>query len=160
MTTPLPPQAELLRLLLRHRVPFVLIGGHAVNFHGHQRNTEDVDVVWLRSAEAEQRLLGALAEANATWISTEVDPATGVERTVPVTASYVAANHLMMLVTDYGFIDLFDYVPGVPDMTPDEVYARSVVTGDGLRYASIDDLRRMKQAIGRTKDLEDLQNLP
>jgi hypothetical protein len=31
---------------------------------------------------------------------------------------------------------------------------------DGVRFASLDWLRRMKQAAGRPKDLLDLENLP
>lgn len=33
----------LLETLARHGVPFVIIGGHAVNFHGSLRASEDVD---------------------------------------------------------------------------------------------------------------------
>ena len=40
------PDIELLTILRRHAVPFVIIGGHAVNFHGYRRVTEDTDVVW------------------------------------------------------------------------------------------------------------------
>jgi hypothetical protein len=141
-------------------VPFVVVGGHAVTFHGHVRATEDVDIVWLRSPDADRRLVAALKEVNACWIDSDIDPATGLERLVQVTDPYVASKHLLMLVTDYGFLDLFDYVPGLADVTPDELAARSVATPDGLRYASLDDLRRMKQASGRPKDMDDLQNLP
>lgn len=159
MTTNPPSQSELLRLLQRHQVPFVVVGGHAVTFHGHLRATEDVDVVWLRSPEADRRLLGALQELHAGWIASDIDPVTKLERVVPVTAAYIASKNLLMLVTDHGFLDLFDYVPGLPDVTVDELAARSVVTPEGLHYASLDDLRRMKQASGRPKDLDDLQNL-
>jgi hypothetical protein len=36
--------SEFLRLLISHRVRFVLIGGHAVAGHGEPRLTEDLDV--------------------------------------------------------------------------------------------------------------------
>ncbi|MFM7035050.1 MAG: hypothetical protein ACKOYJ_07695 [Planctomycetia bacterium] len=45
------PDHRLFEVLLRHRIPFVVIGGHAVNVHGHLRATEDTDVLWLRSPE-------------------------------------------------------------------------------------------------------------
>lgn len=39
---------RLLDVLSSHDVPFVVIGGHAVTFHGFVRATEDTDVVvWL-----------------------------------------------------------------------------------------------------------------
>jgi hypothetical protein len=36
--------SEFLRLLISHRVRFVLVGGHAVAGHGEPRLTEDLDV--------------------------------------------------------------------------------------------------------------------
>jgi hypothetical protein len=152
------PQFDLLRLLQRHGVPFVIVGGHAVTFHGYVRATEDVDVVWVRSPQAERALLDALLAANACWIADEVDPASGLERLVPVTEPYVKATRLMMLATDYGFLDVFDYVPGCPDADAHELWARAI-DHEGLRYAPLDWLVRMKQASGRPKDLDDLQNL-
>ena len=75
---PDPPSVP--ALLKRHGVPFVVIGGHAVNFHGYGRATEDVDVLWLRTAISEKALFAALAEINAQYISDEIDLATGMER--------------------------------------------------------------------------------
>src|SRR4051794_19802297 len=96
---PMADEQELFELLLRHGVPFVVIGGHAVNFHGYIRTTEDVDVVWVRSPEAERALFTALTELNAAFIGNEIDPATGLERTVPVTLQFIKSMPLMMLVT-------------------------------------------------------------
>jgi len=151
-------QQQLLAVLRRHGVPFVVIGGHAVNFHGYIRTTEDVDVVWLRSPQAEQDLLAALTEVNAAFISNEIDPSTRLERTVPVTLQFIESRRLMMLVTRLGFLDLFDYVPGIPQEKPQLLFDSAVAMGD-LKFVSLDWLRRMKHASARPKDLEDLQNL-
>ena len=156
MTPPL--HLELLRVLTRHQVPFVVIGGHAVSFHGHLRTTEDLDVIWLRSTASEPGLLSALTEANAKWISDEIDRATGLEKLVAVTEAYVSSTRLMMLVTDYGFLDVFDYVPGAPDADVNELYDTGITSGE-VRYVSLEWLRRMKRAAGRPRDVEDLDNL-
>ena len=37
--------AEFIRILNRHRIRFVAIGGYAVAFHGAPRATDDVDVL-------------------------------------------------------------------------------------------------------------------
>jgi hypothetical protein len=153
------PDLRVLDVLTRHGVPFVVIGGHAVNVHGSLRTTEDTDVIWMRSREAEAHLLTALQEIEAHFISAEIDPATGIERTHPVTAGFVRAERLMMLCTTAGFLDLFDYVPGFPD-EPVATIWEAAVQIDGVRFASLDWLRRMKQAAGRPKDLLDLENLP
>lgn len=152
------PPDELLRVLERHGVPFVVIGGHAVNFHGYVRSTEDLDVIWLRAPAAERSLLAALNDIHAQWISDEIDPATRIEKLVTVDAGYVRLNHLMMLVTDHGFLDLFDYIPGFPDVDVQEVFNQSVLS-QGIRYVSLPWLKQMKKAAGRPQDLSDLENL-
>ena len=149
---------KLINTLARHKVPFLIVGGHEVNYHGHQRGTQDVDAIWLRGPESESALLAALAEVNACWVSNEVDPSTRLEKLVPVSASYVASTHLMMLVTDLGFLDLFDFVPGFPEADPAEVYDQGVQSGQ-LRYVSLDWLKRMKSTTNRPRDIDDLEQL-
>ena len=47
---------RLIDVLVKHEVPFVIVGGHAVAFHGYVRATEDTDIVFLRSDGAEAAL--------------------------------------------------------------------------------------------------------
>lgn len=148
-----------LDVMARHNVPFVVIGAHAVSFHGYLRATEDIDVVVHRSPECETSLLAALTELHACWIGREIDPATKLERLHPVGAAYIRSTRLMMLVIDGGFLDIFDFVPGIPDASVAELF-ETAIEKNGRRYASLEWLRRMKQASGRDKDLRDLENLP
>lgn len=145
-------------VLKAHRVPFVVIGGHAVNYHGVLRTTEDCDVVFRRGPGTERRLLAALEEIHAAWISNEKDPRTGIERLVPVTLSYVRSCHAMLLCTDLGYLDVFDYVPGIPSAAAADLFDDAKLA-DGVRYVSLPWLRRLKQASGRPKDLLDLEAL-
>jgi hypothetical protein len=47
MATPLPPDfREFLRLLSAGSVEYLLIGGHAVAYHGYPRATGDLDI-WV-----------------------------------------------------------------------------------------------------------------
>ena len=146
--------------LLDHEVPLVVIGGYAVTFHGYVRATEDVDIVFVRSESSEIALLKALDEIHACWIGNEVDPATGLESLVRVNAAYIGSTRLMMLVTDLGFLDIFDYVPGCPDVSVAELLSASVQHPAGYRFSSLKLLRQMKLASGRPKDLLDLEMLP
>jgi hypothetical protein len=41
LTNPL----QVFEVLARAQVPYVIIGGHAVNFYGYVRTTEDADVI-------------------------------------------------------------------------------------------------------------------
>lgn len=148
----------LIDALHQHDVPVLLIGGHAVAYHGYIRGTEDVDVLFLRNAEAEQSLLTALRAINACQIGDEIDPQTGIERLVPVSESYVVSTQLMMLVTDFGYLDVFDFVPGFPDIPVKRLF-ETAEDLDGRKVVSLDWLRRMKEASGRPSDLLDLKNL-
>jgi predicted nucleotidyltransferase len=153
------PDFVLFDVLTRHGVPFVVVGGHAVNFHGFIRGTEDTDVLWIRSPAAEASLLRALEELAAEYIGDEIDPATGIERTHPVTEAFIRGERLMMLCTRSGFLDLFDYVHGYPSV-PVTIVWETGVDLDGIRFASLEWLRKLKQAAGRPKDLLDLEQLP
>ena len=148
----------LLAVLMRHGVPFVVIGGHAVGVHGYPRATQDTDLVFARSPEAEKALLAALDELHAVWISNEKDPATGWERQVPVTLAYIQGHPIMWLMTDLGFLDIMDHVPGLPEASVQDLVAEAIEI-NGLRYASRPWLIRMKMAAGRTKDLLDIEEL-
>jgi len=152
-------ELEILKVLQRHRVQFVVIGGYAVNFHGFTRATEDMDVVWVRSKEAEGALLEALAEIDARYIGEEIDPATRIERTYPVTLQYIQSWGVMMLLTKFGFVDLFDHIPGFPQEDVRQLMTSSLDVA-GIRYASLHWLREMKRAAARPKDQLDLENLP
>jgi hypothetical protein len=150
---------HLLDVLSSHNVPFVVIGGHAVTYHGFVRATEDTDVVFRRTPEGELSLLAALTEVNACWIADEIDPDTGIERLFPVSLPYIRSSRMMMLVTDFGFLDLFDYIPGCPDDPVEQLFDTALEQGR-YKYASLGWLRAMKTAANRPKDRIDLENLP
>ncbi len=146
--------------LLNQDVPLVVIGGYAVTFQGYVRATEDVDIVFLRNDSSEIALLKALEGMNANWIGKDLDPTTGIESLVRVNAAYVRSTRLMMLVTDFGFLDIFDYVPGCPNVSVEELLSESIQHPAGYRFSSLKHLRQMKLASGRPKDLFDLGMLP
>ncbi|MEP6794882.1 MAG: nucleotidyltransferase [Saprospiraceae bacterium] len=43
----LPRHQEILSLLIKHNVDFLIIGGYAVIFHGYERTTGDIDL-WIK----------------------------------------------------------------------------------------------------------------
>lgn len=145
-------------ILTACRVPFVVIGGHAVNYHGYIRATEDHDIVFLRSPQSEAALYETCRKLNAAWIADEIDASTGLERLVPVSLSYVRATHLIMLFTDLGYLDIYDYIPGFPEEDVTQLFDSAEVLNE-IRFVSLDWLRKMKQAAGRPKDLADLEHL-
>lgn len=152
-------QPKIFELLADHAVKFLVFGGHAVSYYGYIRATEDHDIIFLRTDENEARLFAALEEIKARWISDDRDPATGLERLVPVSLPYIRSSRLMMLMTDLGFLDIFDYVPGCPDRPVEELFADCAVDGR-IEFVSLRWLRKLKELSGRPKDQQDLAELP
>ncbi len=150
---------DIIELLKSHKVPFLVIGGVAVNYHGYIRATEDVDVIFSRNPDSEIKLLNALQSCSASWISNEIDPNTAIEKTVPVNLTYIQATHLMMLTTTHGYLDIFDYVPGNPNLSVERLFQDSEEL-DGVKFISLIWLKKIKKAANRPKDFDDLENLP
>ena len=65
----------------------------------------------------------------------------------------------MMLVTDCGYLDVFDFIPGFPNQPTSELF-KDPVENDRGKYVSLSWLRKMKTVSGRIKDQLDLENLP
>ncbi|NMA43984.1 MAG: hypothetical protein GX946_11485 [Oligosphaeraceae bacterium] len=151
-------KSAIFKCLEAYGVPFVVIGGHAVNYHGFIRATEDVDIVFLRTPASEKKLFRALQEIHASWISNEVDPDTGYEKEIPVSLEFLESNHLMMLSTDWGYLDIFDFIPGFPEMPTEELF-NTAENYRGTKIVSLEWLKKIKSASGRPRDLEDLKNL-
>jgi hypothetical protein len=53
------PDFRVFQVLQSHRIPFVIIGGHAVSFHGYVRGTVHADILWDRTASSEASLVAA-----------------------------------------------------------------------------------------------------
>ena len=51
---------EFIELLLSRRVDFLIVGGHAVAFHGHPRYTGDIDFLVRRTDENAKRMIEVL----------------------------------------------------------------------------------------------------
>ncbi len=61
--TKLPPDSlELLETLATHQVRALVVGGHAVAFHGYARTTEDLDIFFDRGRDNCERLYAALLD--------------------------------------------------------------------------------------------------
>jgi hypothetical protein len=135
-----------------------VIGGLAVIQAGYIRATSDVDILFLRSPKGEAALASALQEMKAEYITDEKDPLTGLEKGRPVDVKYIQGNHLMMLWTQYGALDIFDYVPGWPDSDPWKL-KDAAVSCDGVLYASRSDITKMKLKAARPKDIADIAEI-
>jgi hypothetical protein len=144
----------LIRLLGRHGVAYVLIGGLAAVTHGAPLITQDIDVCYARDDPNLERLAAALGEVHAELRGTE--PGLPVR----LDARMLRAGDAFTLSTDIGWLDLLGTPAGTAGY---EDLARTADAYDlfGFRVlvASVEDLIRMKRAAGRPKDLLALEEL-
>ncbi len=90
---------EVLRVLTRNEVEFILVGGVAAILQGSPLTTEDVDIVYLPSEDNNLRLARALAELKAYYF----DPA---GRHIEPDVSRLASMKLHLLKTSCGRLDV------------------------------------------------------
>jgi hypothetical protein len=144
----------LLTALWQHEVAFIVVGGAAAIAHGSARLTQDLDVVYLRTAANLDRLAAALAD-HKPYLR-------GVPLGLPFIwdAATLARGLNFTLVTSLGDIDLLGEIPG--GGTYEELVADAVelqVFGMRCLCLSLPQLIRAKRAAGRPRDLEALAEL-
>jgi predicted nucleotidyltransferase len=148
---------SLLAILDRHDVDYLIVGGIAVQVHGHRRTTKDLDLVPSPSPGNHERLAAALEEVEAR--QTGVDPqSVSVAPTDPERLRL--APIVPPLTTRHGEVHILNEVKGAAPY--DELRNRALVLDlDGIEVAivGVDDLIRMKRASGRPEDIEDIEVL-
>lgn len=133
---------EFVELLNSHGIEYLVVGGHAVSFHGHPRFTGDIDFFIRRSPENAARLLAVLAVF-------------GFGDLGLTSTDFMTQDRVVQLGRPPNRIDLLTGVSGV---TFEEAWAtRVAATLDGLPvcFPSREVLLRNKDASGRAKDLAD-----
>lgn len=147
-----PDIQAFLRLLDRYEVRYVLVGGFAVIYHGHDRLTGDIDFLYGQDQANVQRLYDALVEF---WEG----PVPGLAN-----AGELAEPHI---VVQFGRPpNRIDLIGGIKGLDFAELWSRRVsapLEGAGwtasLQIIGLRDLIQAKQIAGRSKDLDDLEHL-
>lgn len=149
-----PLDAELiLRVLADLAVDYVLIGGLAVQTHGHVRTTNDADIV----PRPDPRNLGALARA---LVQLDARPLNPGHEHEAVDAAMLPRATIWQFDTVGGGLDVVHEVPGGAPYK--ELRARALevdLGGISILVVGFDDLIRMKLAGARPVDLEDVAAL-
>ncbi|MEO6206944.1 MAG: hypothetical protein ABIP77_03170 [Candidatus Limnocylindrales bacterium] len=147
---------RILEVLIRHQVPFVLVGGVAAQAHGSPSLTGDLDICYARDKDSLARLAAALLELAAVRRGLPAD----APRMPPLDTRTLRAGGLFTLATRYGDFDIlatpdpgFDY-PRLRDHA-----VTTTVHGAPVHIASLDDLIQMKRAADRPKDRIELEIL-
>ncbi len=143
---------QLVASLTGHKVDFVVIGGVAMQAHGHVRTTLDLDVIAAWTPENMRRLAAALRELDAKLRGIHAD-LLGLD-VGDADTLYNGGNFLMH--TRHGDLDVFavDQTAGAPARYED-LRTRAIaveIRGVTLLIAHPDDLIRMKTAASRFRD--------
>jgi hypothetical protein len=145
---------ELLPILARYRVKFIVIGGGAAIAHGLARLTYDVDVVYERDRGNIETLIQALADYHPYL--------RGAPPGLPFqwNEETLIAGLNFTLTTDIGDLDLLGEVTGggrYEDLLP---FSEELeVFGARCRFVTLERLIQLKRASGRPKDLEVIAEL-
>jgi hypothetical protein len=146
---------ELFRALAEHSLEYVTIGGIAVQAHGGQRLTRDLDIAVEASAANMQKLAAALVALDARVLG----PDGRRSRSVPG-AALLGSSDLWRLVSSYGRLDVLTLPAHLGSFAELRSRAHEVPLGDvTVPIANRADLMKMKQAAGRPQDLADVQLL-
>ena len=138
---------EFLKLLEAHDAEYVVVGGYAVSYHGYVRPTIDFDIWVSPSKENARKVFLVLREfgfpTQGLTEATLTEVGVGVRTGVPPLRLGVI-----------NFADGLEF---------DEAYRnriRATVDGIVVNILALEDLKTNKRAVGRNKDLADLDHLP
>jgi hypothetical protein len=137
----------ILRVLAEHSVDYVVIGGVAVQAHGHPRTTQDLDIMPAFDPANLARLREALLELRARPVG--ATNASGAALELP-------ADGVLELDTDAGGVDVHLHPPGAARYEQVRARALELDLGVLVAVAGRDDLIAMKRASGRPIDRGDI----
>lgn len=150
--TPLDAE-RILQALAEYEVDYVLIGGLAVQTHGHVRTTNDADLIPAPDPANLERLAAALRSLEARALNPG-------EEDTEINAKMLPKATIWQFVTRDGGIDVMHEVPGGRSFGELSKGALHVQLGDlDVPVVSLDDLIQMKLARGRPVDLADVAAL-
>jgi hypothetical protein len=146
---------ELFRALAHRDVQYVVIGGIAIQAHGGQRVTQDLDVTIASTTDNLARLASALLDLDARILG----PNGQRSQSVP-SAGLLASSDQRHLITVHGPLDVLTLPAHLGSFADMRARAHEVPLGDlSIPIAHREDLLEMKRAAGRPQDLADVKLL-
>jgi hypothetical protein len=137
---------EFVELLLANKAEFVVVGAHALAFHGHPRYTQDIDLFVNRSEANAERIMKSIREFG--FGTLDIDK-----------SDFMHADQVIQLGMPPNRIDILTKLSGVQF---GDVWDRRIEGNlGGLRVSFMDirDLVKNKLATGRPKDHADLHEI-
>ena len=147
MATRLPRDfKEFLKLLDRHGVDYLLIGGYAVAYYGYPRPTADMDIWIAIHPDNALRITEALREFG--FNTPDLNEQLFLE-----SGNIIRMGHPPMR------LEILTRISGVEFGQAFERRTIDKIDGQAVNLISLNDLKVNKRAAGRPKDLDDLSKL-
>jgi len=137
---------ELLDLLNRHRVRYLVAGGYATSIYAEPRYTKDLDLWVERDPLNAERILAALQEFGFASVGLSEE-------------DFLRDDHVIQLGYPPNRIDLLTRLAGV---TFSECYPRRelvMLAGLEVPFIAAPDLVVNKRTVGRLRDLADVEDI-
>ena len=137
---------ELLELLNSHKVEYLIVGGYALAFHGAPRFTGDIDLFVKPEDANAKRILSVLDEFGFGSLNfSESD--------------FTSPDNVVQLGVPPVRVDIMTSLTGVSWEKAEAGKIRGSYGNTGVFFVSKKDLIANKKALGRTKDLADIEAL-
>ena len=146
MTSPVPDFLQVLKILAKHEIDFIVVGGVCAVLHGAPVSTFDLDLVHSRSLDNLDRLISALRELDAYYRGR------GDQRLRPKLSHLSSPGH-QLLMTRFGPLDLLGTIGtgySYDDLLEDTV--ELPVSGLKLRLLNLERLIEVKEETAQDKD--------
>lgn len=137
---------EFIELLNSHGVDYVLVGGHAVAFHGHPRFTGDIDFLLRPTDENARRVLRVLDDFGFGSV--------GITQ-----RDLLQPGQVVQLGQPPNRIDLLTSISGIDFDTAWSSRVEATLDEQPVNVLGLEELLRNKRASGRQKDLADVEKL-
>lgn len=140
-----------IQLANKHGVKMLMVGGGAVNFHGYQRHSSDVDF-WIDTRKENLNLLVLVFKDMGYDIEEFPEPVKNQQQNISIKFSPVDLD--LELITRFSINKSFDQAYNDAELI--QINRESILK---WRVLSFEDLITSKVKAGRPKDLLDIQKL-
>ena len=138
---------EFIKLLNKHNVKYLVVGGYVVSYYSHPRNTGDIDVFVESSNDNAKNILSVLDEFGFGYLNISLD-------------DLMKSNQVIQLGNSPVRIDIMTSIDGVKF---NEAYKNKELAKFGkignVPIISLNDLLKNKKLSGREKDIQDVKSL-
>lgn len=141
-----PDFKELLRLLAKYEVRYLIVGGYAVMRYTEPRFTKDLDLLVAVDERNARAIYAALAEFGAP-----------LENLTP--RDFAEEGYFYQMGSPPLRVDVLMSIPGVDFAKAWRSRESVTLAGEEMHFISKDDLIKAKRASGRPQDLLDLEGL-